>query len=174
MEIQYVQDEALVKEFYITMFHLLPISKKRKILILLPLFFMAFICLAVALMIKNMILFAVFLINLLLIATVLHSIASEKTADKIAAHMLKQYGTNQFFITMRCEEEEIVGVSEQLRSDFFFSYADISSIVYNDRIYCITAKQNTFFFPISAIPGGKDVLTTWLTSKNPRTKVIAL
>lgn len=174
MQIQFTQDEALLKAFYQTMFPLLPICKNRKKAVLLPLAAAAIVCF-IAWFLTRFVLFLIgFVLFLIMTIVNLSGRSNDRLVSKILRFNEQQYGTNAFRVTMTCEDEEIVGTSEQLHSDFFIPYAEITDVAVNREIYCIEMKHNAYFFPISAIPEGEQALTAWLTRKNPQIQVIRL
>ena len=53
-------------------------------------------------------------------------------------------------------------------------YDEITGAVYDSEIFCFTTKDNAYYFPLSAIPDGKDALLGLLKRKNPSIQVSAL
>ena len=64
--------------------------------------------------------------------------------------------------------------NDGLVRDYFLPYDEITGAVYDSEIFCFTTKDNAYYFPLSAIPDGKDALLGLLKRKNPSIQVSAL
>ena len=79
----------------------------------------------------------------------------------------EEFGKESVPCTVCCSDKEVTVGNDGLVRDYFLPYDEITGAVYDSEIFCFTTKDNAYYFPLSAIPDGKDALLGLLKRKNP-------
>ena len=174
MEINYNQDEALLRRFYEKIYPSLPLYRTRRRSSLLKAGIMVLVLVFAYLPTR----FVLFLVG---IAAVLFwwlrntfGGMNGRRVDKILKYCREEFGKESVPCTVCCSDKEVTVGNDGLVRDYFLPYDEITGAVYDSEIFCFTTKDNAYYFPLSAIPDGKDALLGLLKRKNPSIQVSAL
>ncbi len=171
MKICYEQDEALLRRFYQTMYPLLPLYQARRKRLLSTL---GIIC-AVLAAAYFFTYFILFLIGAIAVAVLLAVNAvqkiSDKTIDRVVEFNRKEYGDDAVSIVVECKKDKIAAGRQNSDAEDYIEYGELTDILYDDTLFCMVTQENAYYFPISAIPEGKDALIAFLQEKNPAIQV---
>ena len=173
MKIHYTQNEALVRYFYENMYFKLPLYRNRRMMTMGGMTLIALV-LAGGYALSKFVLFAVVAAVIFVVGLVQGNLpVSKKRIDKIVFYHTDQYGDN-IPSEIEFEEKEIIATNDKMVKNYFVRYDELTSAVYDDKLFCITTAKNAYFFPLETIREGKDALLDWLRQKNPSIKVVKL
>lgn len=174
MKICYTQDEALLRRFYKTMYPRLPLYQNRRKKLLTVLGVIALILLAAYLVSK----FVLFLIGAAAVAFLLLKNArvgvDERTVGKIVEFNKNEYGADAIDIVIECKKDKIAASRAASDAEDYIEYGALTDILYDGELFCMATNNNAHYFPIGAIPEGRDALVRLLKEKNPAVRVSEL
>ncbi|GAB2044611.1 hypothetical protein AGATL06_11080 [Agathobaculum sp. TL06] len=174
MEINYNQDEALLRRFYEKIYPSLPLYRTRSRSSLLKAGIMV-LALVLAYLPTRFVLFLVGIAAVLFwwLRNTFGGMNGRRV-DKILKYYREEFGKESVPCTVCCSDKEVTVGNDGLVRDYFLPYDEITGAVYDSEIFCFTTKDNAYYFPLSAIPDGKDALLDLLQRKNPSIQVSAL